>query len=181
MTMSESYKMEILGGITDDPVTINHIGTKWLVLCVGPHVEYAGHINRQVVELESVVGTYLREDSHKPMLQGIYGTVWESAEHIKAYLHFEEEDKWWDQRRIRQDLDLFSIQDEAGEGSTDVLLCEVVSRILGHADIVVDIRPLRSIGGNRRAISAMGTTPTVDSEIVSDSRVNPYQSGENVI
>ncbi|GER54940.1 threonine--tRNA ligase [Striga asiatica] len=50
------------------------------------------------------------------MLQGIYGTAWESAEKLKAYIHFEEEAKRRDQRRIGHDLDLFSIQDEASGG-----------------------------------------------------------------
>lgn len=50
------------------------------------------------------------------MLQRIYGTAWESEEQLKAYLHFKEEAKRRDHRRIGQDLDLFSIQDEAGGG-----------------------------------------------------------------
>eukprot|EP00268_Persea_americana_P039742 TRINITY_DN3937_c0_g1_i1.p1 TRINITY_DN3937_c0_g1~~TRINITY_DN3937_c0_g1_i1.p1 ORF type:complete len:427 (+),score=69.09 TRINITY_DN3937_c0_g1_i1:1105-2385(+) len=50
------------------------------------------------------------------MLQRIYGTAWESEEQLKAYLHFKEEAKRRDHRRLGQDLDLFSIQDEAGGG-----------------------------------------------------------------
>ncbi|CAN0927166.1 Threonine--tRNA ligase, chloroplastic/mitochondrial 2 [Linum grandiflorum] len=50
------------------------------------------------------------------MLQRIYGTAWENEEQLKAYLHFKEEAKRRDHRRIGQDLDLFSIQDEAGGG-----------------------------------------------------------------
>ena len=46
----------------------------------------------------------------KPMLQRIYGTAWENEEQLKAYLHFKEEAKRRDHRRIGQDLDLFSIQ-----------------------------------------------------------------------
>lgn len=44
------------------------------------------------------------------MLQRIYGTAWENEEQLKAYLHFKEEAKRRDHRRIGQDLDLFSIQ-----------------------------------------------------------------------
>lgn len=46
----------------------------------------------------------------KPMLQRIYGTAWENEEQLKAYLHFKEEAKRRDHRRLGQDLDLFSIQ-----------------------------------------------------------------------
>ena len=44
------------------------------------------------------------------MLQRIYGTAWENEEQLKAYLHFKEEAKRRDHRRLGQDLDLFSIQ-----------------------------------------------------------------------
>uniref|UniRef100_F6HHK3 Polygalacturonase n=1 Tax=Vitis vinifera TaxID=29760 RepID=F6HHK3_VITVI len=50
------------------------------------------------------------------MLQRIYGTAWENEEQLKAYLHFKEEAKRRDHRRLGIDLDLFSIQDEAGGG-----------------------------------------------------------------
>jgi hypothetical protein len=44
------------------------------------------------------------------MLQRIYGTAWESEDQLKAYIHFKEEAKRRDHRRLGQDLDLFSIE-----------------------------------------------------------------------
>jgi len=44
------------------------------------------------------------------MLQRIYGTAWENAEQLKAYLHFKGEAKHRDHRCLGQDLDLFSMQ-----------------------------------------------------------------------
>lgn len=44
------------------------------------------------------------------MLQRIYGTAWENEKQLEAYLHFKEEAKRRDHRRLGQDLDLFSIQ-----------------------------------------------------------------------
>ncbi|KAK4386352.1 Threonine--tRNA ligase, chloroplastic/mitochondrial 2 [Sesamum angolense] len=116
MAVNEPYKMEILESIKKEPITIYHIGNEWWDLCAGPHVESTGNINRKAVELESVAGAYWRGDTNKPMLQRIYGTAWETEEQLKAYLHFKEEAKRRDHRRIGQDLDLFSIQDEAGGG-----------------------------------------------------------------
>ncbi|XP_002270988.4 threonine--tRNA ligase, chloroplastic/mitochondrial 2 [Vitis vinifera] len=116
MAVNEPYKMEILDSIQEDPITIYHIGGEWWDLCAGPHVEYTGNINRKAVELESVAGAYWRGDEKKQMLQRIYGTAWENEEQLKAYLHFKEEAKRRDHRRLGQDLDLFSIQDEAGGG-----------------------------------------------------------------
>ncbi|XP_052178238.1 threonine--tRNA ligase, chloroplastic/mitochondrial 2 [Diospyros lotus] len=116
MAVNEPYKIEILESIKDDTITIYHIGNEWWDLCAGPHVESTGKINRKAVDLESVAGAYWRGDVNKPMLQRIYGTAWENEEQLKAYLHFREEAKRRDHRRLGQDLDLFSIQDEAGGG-----------------------------------------------------------------
>ncbi|KAI8558134.1 hypothetical protein RHMOL_Rhmol04G0065900 [Rhododendron molle] len=116
MAVNEQYKMEILESIKEDPITIYHIGNDWWDLCAGPHVESTGTIDRKAVELESVAGAYWRGDTNKPMLQRIYGTAWENEKQLEAYLHFKEEAKRRDHRRLGQDLDLFSIQDEAGGG-----------------------------------------------------------------
>ncbi|KAK7354709.1 hypothetical protein VNO80_20177 [Phaseolus coccineus] len=114
--LNEPYKLEILESIKEDAITIYHIGDEWWDLCAGPHVESTGNINKKAVELESIAGAYWRGDERKPMLQRIYGTAWENEEQLKAYLHFKEEAKRRDHRRIGQDLDLFSIQDDAGGG-----------------------------------------------------------------
>lgn len=116
MAINEPYKLEILDSIKEDPITIYHIGSEWWDLCAGPHVDSTGHINKKAVELESVAGAYWRGDESKPMLQRIYGTAWENEEQLKAYLHFKEEAKRRDHRRLGQDLDLFSIQEDAGGG-----------------------------------------------------------------
>ncbi|KAM2417312.1 hypothetical protein ACFX1W_024170 [Malus domestica] len=134
--LNEPYKLEILESIKEDPITIYHIGKgftifrlnivwkyakffigdEWWDLCAGPHVEKTGNINRKAVELESIAGAYWRGDEKKPLLQRIYGTAWESEDQLKAYLHFKEEAKRRDHRRLGQVLDLFSIQNDAGGG-----------------------------------------------------------------
>lgn len=113
---NEPYKLEILESINEEPITIYHIGDEWWDLCAGPHVESTGNINRKAVELESVAGAYWRGDVNRPMLQRIYGTAWENEEQLKAYLHLKEEAQRRDHRRLGQDLDLFSIQEDAGGG-----------------------------------------------------------------
>ncbi|XP_072982531.1 threonine--tRNA ligase, chloroplastic/mitochondrial 2 [Typha latifolia] len=114
--LSEPYKMEILEGIKEEHITIYHIGNEWWDLCAGPHVDSTGDINKKAVELESVAGAYWRGDENKPMLQRIYGTAWETQDQLNAYLHFKEEAKRRDHRRLGQDLDLFSLQEDAGGG-----------------------------------------------------------------
>uniref|UniRef100_A0A0D6QTR8 threonine--tRNA ligase n=1 Tax=Araucaria cunninghamii TaxID=56994 RepID=A0A0D6QTR8_ARACU len=114
--INEPYKLEILESIKSEPITIYHIGDEWWDLCAGPHVESTGQLNKKAIELESVAGAYWRGDEKRPMLQRIYGTAWESEEQLKAYQFLREEAKRRDHRRLGQELDLFSIQEEAGGG-----------------------------------------------------------------
>ncbi|KAL2651892.1 hypothetical protein R1flu_020020 [Riccia fluitans] len=114
--INEPYKLEILDSIKSEPITIYHIGDEWWDLCAGPHVEKTGKIPRRAVELETVAGAYWRGDEKRPMLQRIYGTAWETEEQLKAYQVLKEEAKRRDHRRLGQDLNLFSLQEEAGGG-----------------------------------------------------------------
>lgn len=100
-----------------------HEGNEWWDLCAGPHVESTGKMNKNAIELESVAGAYWRGDESKPMLQRIYGTAWENEEQLKAYIHFKEEAKRRDHRRLGQDLDLFSIQVLVQPPATIIGLC----------------------------------------------------------
>eukprot|EP00741_Cyanophora_paradoxa_P012296 tig00000169_g11882.t1 len=114
--LGEKYKLEILNDIKDDKITIYSIGEEWWDLCAGPHVEKTGDIATGAFEIESLAGAYWRGDEKNAMLQRVYGTAWESPEQLKAYQVLREEAKRRDHRRIGQELNLFSIQDEAGGG-----------------------------------------------------------------
>ncbi|XP_024395758.1 threonine--tRNA ligase, chloroplastic/mitochondrial 2 isoform X2 [Physcomitrium patens] len=114
--INEPYKLEILEGIKTEPITIYKIGEEWWDLCAGPHLERTGQLDKRAIELEFVAGAYWRGDEKKQMLQRIYGTAWESEEQLKAYQVQKEEAKRRDHRRLGQDLNLFSIQEDAGGG-----------------------------------------------------------------
>jgi len=138
--LNEIYKAELLAGFPDDatitrytigdPANAPEVGFRltgdkapkaqaqqfWWDLCAGPHVESTGDIPPDAFALESVAGAYWRGDEKNPQLQRIYGTAWENAEQLQAYLHQKEEAKRRDHRRIGKDLHLFSIQEEAGGG-----------------------------------------------------------------
>lgn len=143
--LNEPYKLEILDSIpAGEPITRYFIGCFdtlqgvsepslfhvsadalaqttigkdcWWDLCAGPHLNYTGEIHPDAVALESIAGAYWRGDETKPQLQRIYGTAWETPEQLQAYLTQKEEAKRRDHRRLGQDLDLFSIQDDAGGG-----------------------------------------------------------------
>ena len=85
-------------------------------LCRGPHVDTTAQINPDAIKLLNVAGAYWRGDEKRPMLQRIYGTAWNTPEELKDYLWRLEEAKKRDHRKIGQDLDLFSSNDEIGAG-----------------------------------------------------------------
>ena len=143
--LHEPYKIEILDGIPpDEPITRYYIGFPdpvlspergepslfdlpdagelaptapyWWDLCAGPHLNATGEIHLDAFALESLAGAYWRGDETKPQLQRIYGTAWETPEQLQAYLHQKEEAKRRDHRKLGQELDLFSLQEEAGGG-----------------------------------------------------------------
>ena len=101
----QPFKQEIIDGIPDGEsiYTLQH--GPFTDLCGGIHVERS----RQVAafKLLSVAGAYWRGDEHKPMLQRIYGTAWESQEALDAYLTMLEEAERRDHRRLGRELDLF--------------------------------------------------------------------------
>jgi len=112
---NEPYKLEILAGISE-PISLYTLGEEWWDLCAGPHVANTGELHAGAFELESVAGAYWRGDENNAQLQRIYGTAWETPEQLAEYQRRKEEAKRRDHRRLGTDLDLFSIEDEAGAG-----------------------------------------------------------------
>ena len=83
-------------------------------LCLGPHVASTSRLGH--FKLLRVAGAYWRGDEHRPQLQRIYGTAWESDKALAEHLHRLEEAERRDHRRIGAELDLFSFPSEIGSG-----------------------------------------------------------------
>ncbi|MCD6283247.1 threonine--tRNA ligase [bacterium] len=110
----ETYKLELLEGIpADEKVTFYESGG-FIDLCAGPHIDNAGEIRH--FKLLKIAGAYWRGDEKRQMLQRIYGTAWENAEELEAYLKRVEEAERRDHRKLGPELDLFHFYDEAGPG-----------------------------------------------------------------
>ena len=110
----QPFKLEIIAGIPDgEPLSMYTIG-EFTDLCRGGHVERSSQIG--AVKLLSIAGAYWRGDEKNPMLQRIYGTAFPSQAELDAYLHQLEEAEKRDHRRLGKELDLFSIQEDAGGG-----------------------------------------------------------------
>jgi len=112
---NEPYKLEILAGLVE-PITLYTLGEGWWDLCAGPHMANTGELNAKAFDLESVAGAYWRGDENNAQLQRIYGTAWETPEQLAEYQRRKQEALRRDHRRLGIDLDLFSIEDEAGAG-----------------------------------------------------------------
>jgi len=102
--------------LTEKPEITIYSHDQFSDLCRGPHVERTGEIHPKAFKLLNVAGAYWRGDEKNPMLQRIYGTVWEKPEDLKDYLKLMEEAKKRDHRKLGKDLDLFSSVDEVGAG-----------------------------------------------------------------
>ncbi len=85
-------------------------------LCRGPHLDHTGQIPADAFKLLNIAGAYWRGDENQPMLQRIYGTVWETSEQLNEYLWQLEEAARRDHRKLGRQLDLYSIQDPGGPG-----------------------------------------------------------------
>jgi len=110
--MGETYKVEHLEELPDR-VSLYRQGS-FLDLCEGPHLPSTGRI--KAFKLLNVSGTYWRGDARNQVLQRVYGTAFPDTEGLETYLHMLEEARKRDHRKLGKELDLFSIQDEAGAG-----------------------------------------------------------------
>lgn len=112
--MGEDYKVEIIRAIPrGEPLSLYRQGD-FVDLCRGPHVPSTGVLG--AFKLQRVAGAYWRGDSRNPMLQRIYGTAWAQQKDLDAYLQQLAEAEKRDHRRIGTELELFSIQEDAGGG-----------------------------------------------------------------
>ena len=109
----DTFKLELAEGIPDEIVS-TYTHSFFTDMCRGPHVQRTRLL--KAFKLLSVAGAYWRGDSSRPMLQRIYGTAFESKDHLKQYLDRLEEAKRRDHRKLGQELDLYSVHEEAGGG-----------------------------------------------------------------
>lgn len=111
---SNPYKVELAQQIPEgEPITLYRIG-EFTDLCRGGHAHTTGEIG--AIKLMNVAGAYWRGDEKNPMLQRIYGTAWYGQDELDAYLHQLEEAAKRDHRKLGQELDLFSVEEDAGGG-----------------------------------------------------------------
>ncbi|HZP57152.1 MAG TPA: threonine--tRNA ligase [Dehalococcoidia bacterium] len=109
----QPFKVELIEGIAGDRVSLYRQGD-FLDLCEGPHVERTGQV--PAFKLTSVAGAYWRGDEKRPMLQRIYGALFETQEELDDYLHRLEEAQRRDHRKLGRELELYATSELLGSG-----------------------------------------------------------------
>ncbi len=110
----QPYKLEIIGDLPEETTLSIYRHGGFIDLCQGPHVD--GTADIQAVKLLNIAGAYWRGDEHRPMLQRIYGTAWETQQALDDYLTRLEEAERRDHRTLGRQLGLFSVHEEIGPG-----------------------------------------------------------------
>lgn len=124
----QPYKIELIEGlekgtldengnpVEEKPVISTYTQGIFTDLCRGPHVDSSKDINPEAIKLMSVAGAYWRGDEKRPMLQRIYGTVWNTPKELEDYLWRLEEARKRDHRKLGKELGLFHFSDDVGPG-----------------------------------------------------------------
>ncbi|MGD8188645.1 threonine--tRNA ligase [Brevibacillus ginsengisoli] len=108
---NDHLKLELIRDLPEDAVISIYEQGEFFDLCRGPHLPSTGHI--KVFKLMSVAGAYWRGNSENQVLQRVYGTAWPKKADQDEYLHFIEEAKKRDHRKLGRELELYMFSEEA--------------------------------------------------------------------
>jgi len=114
MFAEQPFKLEIIDDLPPDEAISIYRHGDFVDLCQGPHVDSTGQI--RAYNLLNLAGAYWRGDEHRPMLQRIYGTAFETVDALAEHLERLEEAQRRDHRRLGRELDLLSFHEEYGPG-----------------------------------------------------------------
>jgi len=110
----QMFKCELVEEKATEPMVSFYTTGKFIDFCLGPHIPSTGRI--RAFKLMNVAGAYWKGQEGNPQMQRIYGACFYTQAELDDYLHRLEEARRRDHRRLGPELDLFSIQEEAGPG-----------------------------------------------------------------
>lgn len=111
----EPLKRELIDEKAGETVSVYYIdNSPFIDFCLGPHVPNTNKL--RAFKLLSLAGAYWKGDATLPQMQRIYGTAFFTQEELDAWLKQREEAEKRDHRRLGRELDLFSIQEQYGQG-----------------------------------------------------------------
>src|SRR5438874_4192126 len=111
----EPLKYELIDEKAGEIVSVYYIdGSPFLDFCLGPHVPNTNKL--RAFKLLSLAGAYWKGDAERQQMQRIYGTAFSTQEELDAWIKQRAEAERRDHRRLGRELDLFSIQEQYGQG-----------------------------------------------------------------
>jgi threonyl-tRNA synthetase len=111
----EPLKCELIEEKVEGNASIYYIdGSPFIDFCLGPHVQHTGKL--KAFKLLALSGAYWKGDAEREQMQRIYGTAFATQEELDAWLKQREEAEKRDHRKLGRELDLFSIDDNYGQG-----------------------------------------------------------------
>ena len=111
----EPLKCELIDEKVEGDASVYYIdGSPFIDFCLGPHVPHTGKL--KAFKLLAISGAYWKGDAERDQMQRIYGTAFFSQEELQTWIKQRKEAAKRDHRKIGQELDLFSIQEDFGQG-----------------------------------------------------------------
>jgi threonyl-tRNA synthetase len=111
----EPLKCELIDEKAGETVSVYYIdGSPFIDFCLGPHVPNTNRL--KAFKLLSLAGAYWKGDAERPQMQRIYGTAFFTQEELDGWIRQREEAEKRDHRKLGRELDLFSIQEDYGQG-----------------------------------------------------------------
>ncbi|HEV2802150.1 MAG TPA: threonine--tRNA ligase [Pyrinomonadaceae bacterium] len=112
---SEPLKCQLIEEKGGETVSVYYIdNSPFIDFCLGPHVPNTNKL--KAFKLLTLSGSYWMGDAEGTRMQRIYGTAFFTQEELDAWQRQREEAERRDHRRLGRELDLFSIQDNYGQG-----------------------------------------------------------------
>ena len=111
----EPLKCELISEKVNGSASVYYIeNSEFIDFCLGPHVPHTGKLG--AFKLLALSGAYWKGDAEREQMQRIYGTAFAKQDELDAWLKQREEAEKRDHRKLGRELDLFSIDDDYGQG-----------------------------------------------------------------
>ena len=111
----EPLKCELIDEKAGERVSVYYIdGSPFIDFCLGPHVPNTNRL--RAFKLLSLAGAYWKGDAENQQMQRIYGTAFFTQDELDSWVKQRAEAERRDHRRLGRELDLFSIQEQYGQG-----------------------------------------------------------------
>lgn len=111
---NQTFKLERLADIPEGEAISFYQNGDFVDLCAGPHVMRTGNV--KAFKLLSVASAYFRGNEKNPQVQRLYGTAFKTKEELEQHLKALEEAKERDHRKLGRRMELFTIDEQVGQG-----------------------------------------------------------------